>query len=90
MELGKVTNTETNYCPYCEHKLNAMTGMDHTEDPRGGDVGVCFYCGEILRYQNDSLKPRKLFPGEDLILEEINPESWSLVSRASKLIKEGI
>lgn len=36
-------------CPVCDHKIDAMTGVDHDAAPKAGDFTVCIYCGNVLR-----------------------------------------
>ena len=46
------------FCPICKHVLDAVTG-DGEEGPADGDFSICFYCGEILRFEikeNTSLR----------------------------------
>ena len=45
----KTTRSEAMPCPKCEAKVDAHTGADGTT-PRVGDFAICFYCGEINRY----------------------------------------
>lgn len=54
-------------CPNCKRKLDAVTGVDHEEQPQPNDVSVCFYCGAINQF-NDELE---LVPLPEEVLEYI-------------------
>lgn len=41
-------------CPNCNKLIDSATNMDGTEiSPQVDDISVCFYCGEILKYDKD-------------------------------------
>lgn len=51
-------------CPTCDKKLDAVSAEDGVESPQPGDITVCFYCGEILKFSNDMILeklPQELF-----------------------------
>jgi len=50
---------KNNVCPNCDHKLDASTDPNGSDDslPVAGDVSICMYCCAVIRYQDDlSLK----------------------------------
>lgn len=42
------------YCPFCKKKLDAATDFDaDCLTPKPGDLSVCIYCGNILKFCED-------------------------------------
>jgi hypothetical protein len=41
-------------CPQCGKQLDAASSVDGvTAIPKKGDISLCFYCGEILEYDEN-------------------------------------
>jgi len=62
----------TNVCPYCGKPSNMSTSVNGDASPSPGDISVCFYCGEIGKY-NSNLNTEKISPFEMQILVKENP-----------------
>lgn len=41
------------FCPMCKKKLDAATGISMNTQPRVGDLSLCFYCGNVLKFCAD-------------------------------------
>lgn len=46
-------------CPKCNKFLDAVTAEDGVKSPIPGDLSICFYCGEILVF-NDNMELEKV------------------------------
>lgn len=75
-------------CPQCSAELNAATVI---EDPdlsaSPGDFTVCFYCGEILRF-DAQLHHQKVTKQELKNLQETDLYTFVLLQKAQKKIKQ--
>lgn len=48
------TDTPVNYCPACEHKIDAaIPNEDPNHVPEKGDISVCWYCSQALIFNED-------------------------------------
>lgn len=57
-------------CPCCDHKLDAVSGVNTDKQPEAGDISVCFYCGSINQFDADG----QLYEMPDEVMEEIKEE----------------
>lgn len=55
--------TET-FCPHCGSYLDTATGLNQVKTPGPGDITFCYYCCNVLIFNNE-LKPT-----------EVTPEQW--------------
>lgn len=59
----------TKECPSCKHKLDAAMNFHGLGIPKTGDVSVCYYCGIMLEF-TDNTGGVKILP----------PEAWESLS----------
>ena len=60
-------------CPKCNKFLDAVTAEDGVKSPIPGDLSICFYCGELLIFNNNielEKIPQDLFDSFDDELKE--------------------
>lgn len=75
---------QSNKCPSCEKKLNAATAVFFPKvKPRDGDLSVCFYCGQLLRFDSVGIL-HKLEPEELKLL--FDSERKELLSAKTKVL----
>jgi uncharacterized protein with PIN domain len=48
------TKSEVSRCPNCNSKLNAHAGINHDDKPAKDDISICFHCGKILAFNEDT------------------------------------
>lgn len=53
IKINKTVKTSINFCPCCECKLSAATGIDKTKRPSSGAVSICYSCTSILIFCDD-------------------------------------
>jgi hypothetical protein len=77
----ETTKTEEQFCPYCGHVVDAHSTDQGTPSP--GDLSICFYCGEIMRF-SEYLSLLKCN------VEELNLDSSAIyeINRIQDLIKK--
>ncbi len=73
-------------CPTCKHVLDAATG-ESGEKPRNGDFSICFYCGEILRFQGEDGDVKKADPEDLLELRRESEETYDQVYQYQRMIR---
>lgn len=81
--------TTPSKCLKCKKLLDMATGID-TKRPSEGDLSICFYCGNIMLFmENTSLRAPQ--PGE---LEKIrqaiikqDPLTWRLIQKLRNSFK---
>ena len=72
-------------CPSCLHRLNAATDpLTKIQVPHPGDFSVCFYCGQILRFDNELNVQRA--SEEDAA--GLDPEKLRVLRELSRRFKE--
>ena len=72
-----------NLCPNCKEKLDAATAVSHESRPKEGDLSVCFYCGQLLKFSSDG----SLLPLEENELKMLtNQERKELLSAKVKVL----
>ena len=67
-----------NRCPRCCKKLDAATTLSNHEKPKEGDLSVCFYCGQLMKFSSDG----SLLPLEEndlkMLTDEVRKELLSV------------
>lgn len=84
MKIGKDYTVEGQQCPSCAKVMDAVSGVDHDEAPRPGDVSLCFDCGAVLIF-TDTLGLRKPDPMEMLRIEL--SDDWKRIEKAQAVIR---
>ena len=79
------TRLPINFCPECNKKLDAATGVDHDSRPEPNDVTVCLYCATVLQF-NDDLTLRSTTDAERFQLLVDNPALFKAVDAIQKRI----
>ena len=77
---------DPDYCPNCKKTVDAALGTGK-DLPRKGDVNLCIYCGMIGTYDED-LRIERMSTAMQLEYESKDPQAWSIVTKAVKLITE--
>lgn len=70
-------------CPACQKKADGFTSVGHDCKPKHGDLSVCYYCGEMLRYQED-LSLKKLTNKEFSLLDVTLRDMLNSISKKIK------
>lgn len=47
------TKIDDDICPNCKSVLNTCTGVNSDQNPSPGDITICFYCGSVLKFNDD-------------------------------------
>lgn len=55
MSFENTHHTPESKCPYCGHKLDAVSNMSGDTGPSPGDASMCIACGEFLEFDQDML-----------------------------------
>jgi len=79
----KTSRMPTSICPICKSSLEAATSLKN-EIPDPGDISVCLYCGNILKF-NDDLELVSLSNDEMQALKNSKPD-WDEIVKIQSLL----
>lgn len=83
----KVTRHKRSGCPRCGLPITASTSVEKVAAPEVGDFGICWRCGQILRYRDD-LTVRAADPWELIDPKLLSSKSRAVMLLASERIRE--
>lgn len=67
------TKMGRDHCPYCKAMVDTASPVNPGEVPDPGDVSVCFYCGEFMKY------------GDDMRLEKLTQREFNQIPHSDRL-----
>lgn len=44
------------FCPFCDKRLDAATGIHTRKEPEPGDLSVCLHCGGLAVFEEQSFR----------------------------------
>lgn len=84
-KLTDFRHPETN-CPSCKHHIDAASGTGN-EGPKDGDISICFYCGEILKFRGENITLDLITEEELLELKVLQEETYHQVLHYQESIR---
>ncbi|GAI29874.1 unnamed protein product [marine sediment metagenome] len=75
-------------CPYCNYIATEHETLSKQKNPKEGDIGFCFNCGEIDQFKNNKLVKVDLESLDESTKKQINKirVAW-LRTRATQSVK---
>ena len=73
-------------CSVCKKENNAAISVDNDIKPEENDLSVCYYCGEISKYNKD-LTLTSVTKDELSKIEKEDDETWKTILLVKELIK---